>query len=152
MKNILHITLACALGALAAYLNVLLVPLIVLAAVMLTDYLTGMAAACVSGTLNSRTGAKGILKKAGCLAIVAVGIAVDYLFSSALVQVGFDAHAGFCFGMMITVWLIINELISILENLGRLGIPLPGFLTKAVRSLRDKVEEKTEPKHYGEDD
>ncbi|MBQ2538385.1 MAG: phage holin family protein, partial [Ruminococcus sp.] len=48
-----------------------------------------------------------------------------------------------CFGMMIAVWLIVNELLSILENLGRLGIPLPEFLVKAVERLRDGVDRRT---------
>ena len=42
MKSFLHAIFAGALGALAAYFNVLLIPLIVLIAVMLVDYITGM--------------------------------------------------------------------------------------------------------------
>ena len=45
IKNFLHAIFAGALGALAAYFNVLLIPLIVLIAVMLIDYITGMAGA-----------------------------------------------------------------------------------------------------------
>ena len=44
------------------------------------------------------------------------------------------------------VWLICNEVISILENIGDIGVPLPGFLTKIVQGLRSKLEEKTENK------
>ena len=68
---------------------------------------------------------------------------VDYLISSALVHVGVDILVNYCFGMMISVWLIINELLSILENLGRLGIPLPDFLVRAVERLRDGVDRRT---------
>ena len=45
MKDFLQILFAGALGALAAYFNVLLIPLCVLVAVVLVDYVTGMAAA-----------------------------------------------------------------------------------------------------------
>ena len=48
--------------------------------------------------------------------------------------------------MIITVWLIINELISILENLGEMGVPLPSFLTSMIKTLKSKVEE--QGRHY----
>ena len=151
MRNYLQIIFASALGALAAYCKILIVPLVVLIAVMLIDYFTGMAAASYNHELNSRVGVLGLLKKVGYLALVAVGMAVDYLISYALVQVGIDAHISLCFGMIVTVWLIINELISILENLGELNIPLPQFLIKTIKTLRGRVENEAEGKHFKED-
>ena len=44
------------------------------------------------------------------------------------------------FGMLVAVWLIINELISILENLARLETPLPGFLLELVQHFKVVVE------------
>lgn len=146
MKDFFHILVAGAIGALAAYFNVLLIPLIVLAIVMLIDYVTGMAGASYSGKLSSRVGIMGILKKAGYFALVAVGMVADYLISSALVEIGIDLKITYCFGMIITVWLIINELISILENLGELDVPLPGFLVNIIKTLKNKVEEQAEGK------
>ena len=55
-ENILQALFATVIGAIAAYLNVLLVPLIVMLAVMVIDYFTGMAEAYISHTLNSRIG------------------------------------------------------------------------------------------------
>ena len=113
---------AGALGALAAYFNILLIPLTVLIAVMIVDYFTGMASAKVTGELNSRIGIVGII------------------IGSALINVGVEAQQSYWFGMIITIWLIINELISILENLGEIGVPLPEFLVNAVKSLKNKVD------------
>ena len=73
---------------------------------------------------------------------------VDYLITSALVHIGIRLQINYCFGMIITIWLIINELLSILENLGELNIPLPRFLVDVVKSMKDKVESKTGGKHY----
>ena len=143
MKNFLHAIFAGALGALAAYFNVLLIPLAVLMGAMLIDYITGMAGAACTGEINSRVGVTGIIKKAGYLALVAVGMVVDYLINSALVNIGINFQIYYCFGMIITIWLIINELISILENLGELKIPLPQFLVKTVKTLKGRVEDKT---------
>ena len=139
MKDIIQVLFAAALGALAAYFNVLLIPLCVMVAVMLLDYISGMAAAWSQKTLNSRCGVIGIVKKVGYIALVAVGMAVDYLITSALLKVGISLQINYCFGLMVTIWLIINELISILENLDRLGIPLPKFLVKMVNRLKDNV-------------
>ena len=142
-ENMFRALFAAAIGVLAAYAGILLVPLCVLAAVMIIDYATGIAAAWSCKLLSSRVGVKGIVKKVAYLALVAVGMVVDYLISSALVHVGVDILVNYCFGMMISVWLIINELLSILENLGRLGIPLPDFLVRAVERLRDGVDRRT---------
>ena len=142
-ENMFRTLFAAALGALAAYAGVLLAPLCVLAVVMVLDYATGIAAAWSCKLLSSRVGVKGIVKKVAYLALVAVGMVVDYLISSALLRVGVDIQINYCFGMMISVWLIINELLSILENLGKLGIPLPDFLLKAIERLRDGVDRRT---------
>ena len=153
MKDFIHVLVAGVIGALAAYFNVLLVPLAVLVAVMLIDYVTGMAAASYTKQLNSRIGLIGIIKKICYIALVVVGGVIDYLISSALVSIGIHLQINYCFGMIITIWLIINELISILENLGELNIPLPRFLVDVVKSMKDKVESKADGKHYrdGED-
>lgn len=153
MKEFIQAIFAGVLGALAAYFNVLLIPIFMLVAVMLIDYVTGMAAASYTKQLNSRIGVMGILKKAGYIALVAVGMVVDYLITSALVQIGVNIQINYCFGMIITIWLIINELISILENLGELNIPLPKFLVDMIKSLKSKVEDKAEDgKHFKEDE
>ena len=62
--------LAAALGVASSYLMQLIVPLIVLVIAMLADYGTGMVKAWNAGTLCSRTGIRGILKKVGYLVIV----------------------------------------------------------------------------------
>ena len=150
MKDFFQILFAGAVGALAAYFNVLLIPLAVLMGAMRIDYITGMAGAACTGEINSRVGVTGIIKKAGYLALVAVGMVVDYLINSALVNIGINFRIYYCFGMIITIWLIINELISILENLGELKIPLPKFLVNTIKSLKGRVEDAADGKHYSD--
>lgn len=142
-ENILQALFATVIGAVVAYLNVLLVPLIVLIVVMVIDYFTGMAQAYISHTLNSRIGVTGILKKIGYIIAVTVGIVADYLISTALVNCGINVTVNCCIGMIVTVWFIINELISILENLSEIGTPLPKFLVAIVKRLKTTVEAKT---------
>ena len=110
---------------------------------MIIDYGTGMAEAYINKTLNSRIGVKGILKKIGYLVLVCVGGVVDYLIGAGLASAGID-YSSYCFGLIVAVWLIINELISILENLSELGTPIPQFLVKIVHRLKDSVDSKTD--------
>ena len=142
-ENIIQALFSAALGAIMAYLNILLVPFIVLLAVMITDYFTGMAEAYVNHSLNSRIGVVGILKKIGYIVAVAVGVVADYLITNALVKIGIEIHTIGYIGLVVTIWFIINELISILENLSEIGTPLPKFLVSIVKRLKITVEDKT---------
>jgi len=135
---------ACSAGSAAAYFGALIPAAGVLAAVMCIDYITGVAAAWMSNNLSSKAGIKGIVKKVCSLCLVAVGIVLDYVITYAGEQLGTSLDPGFLFGLVVSAWLILNECISILENLGNVGVPLPNFLVKAVNRLRDTVEKETE--------
>lgn len=141
--NIIQATISVVLGALASYFNVLLIPVLVLVAVMVIDYATGMTSAYKNGQIESKVGLLGILKKVSYLVLVAVGGVVDYLICSGLATSGFDFGVTYCCGLIVCVWLIINELISILENLSELGTPIPKFLVNIVHRLKDSVDDDT---------
>lgn len=54
--------------------------------------------------------------------------------------VGIEVSDKVNFGMLITIWLSITELLSILENIQRLGVNMPGFLEKYLDEIRNKIE------------
>lgn len=143
-ENVVQVLIAAICGAFAAYFNVLVVPIVVMLVVMCVDYITGLAGAYITKQLNSRIGIIGIIKKIAYLGLVAVGMVTDYIIYSALAQLGVSIELGYCVGMVIVVWLIINELISILENLAEIGVPLPKFITKLIERLKNTVESKIE--------
>ena len=132
--------IAAAGAALASYFGALAAPLLVLLCIMVVDYVTGMAKAYMASQLSSRIGLRGILKKLCYMAMVAVGAALDYLLTGALAQAGIDLHVEMFCGMLVAVWLIINELISILENLAEIGVPGMPVLTKLIDRLRSTLE------------
>ena len=134
--------IAVALGGLSAYMRVMFVPLVVLIAVMIIDYMSGMLKAWGNEELSSRVGLRGIVKKLSYLMLVCVAGVVDWLLWSGLRQVGISLDFGFCFGLIVTIWLIINELISILENLEALKVPMPAFLKRIIKHLKSAVEVK----------
>lgn len=142
--NIIHTIIAAICGAFVAYFNVLVVPIVVMIVIMIIDYITGLAGAYVTNKINSRIGIIGIIKKVAYLGLVAVGMTADYIIYTALAEIGITIQLGYCVGMVIVIWLIINELISILENLAEIGVPLPNFITKIVNHLKNTVESKVD--------
>ena len=99
---------------------------------MLIDYITGIIVAGVfhaspkssGGALSSAVGFKGICRKFVILLIVVVACRVDLLLDTNIIR---DATCiGFC----------VNELVSITENAGLMGIPLPRKLVEAIEVLR----------------
>lgn len=140
----LQAVLTAAVTAFAVYFNAIAVPLIVLLVMMIIDYISGMSAAWREGTLNSKKGVDGIIKKVGYMALVAVAMGVDYLIFSGFTAVNVSIGFNMLFGILVAVWLIINEMISVLENLSRIGVPIPQFLTKVVKRLKISAEGKAD--------
>lgn len=138
--NILKVTVAAVGAAALSYFGMLAVPVLVLLIAMVIDYVTGMIKAYMQAQLCSKTGVKGILKKLCYMAMVAVGAVVDYLLQSAFVQAGIDLHIEMFCGLLVAIWLIINELISILENLAVIGVPGFPKLSKLLQRLKTVVE------------
>lgn len=137
-----HSLIALVLGGLSAYMRLMFVPLVILIVVIIIDYMSGMLKAWGNDELSSKAGLKGIIKKLCYLMLVCVAGVVDWLIFSGLKQVGISLNFGFCFGLIVTIWLIINELISILENLEALHVPMPTFLVNIIKHLKQSVETK----------
>lgn len=132
--------LAAACAAVWSYARTLLWPLVILIIVMVIDYISGVAAAWAKKELSSRVGLLGIVKKLSYLALVVVGCVIDYLISymgSAVSGMDITIKA---VGLVVICWLIINELISILENVARQGGPVPPFLLPLLSHLKSSAE------------
>lgn len=94
--------------------------------VIILDYLTGIAKSYVSKKLNSNKGFKGIIKKLSMLCIVAVSVIIDKL------TIGTGAVR-----TLVIYYIVANEGLSILENLGEMNIIVPEFLKNRLEQLRD---------------
>lgn len=102
---------------------------------MIIDYFSGFVVAGVfknsnkseSGALESRAGWKGLTRKCMTLLFVLVAHRLDLLVGTSYIK---DAVIiGFC----------VNELLSIVENAGLMGLPLPPILTRAIDVLTEKI-------------
>ncbi|MDE5884107.1 MAG: phage holin family protein [Oscillospiraceae bacterium] len=103
--------------------------LFALIAFMILDYSTGLLTAKITRTLSSKIGFIGIARKGLMLAVVAVGHILD-------AQV-FGGDNSVCRSAVIGFYLA-NEGLSILENAGKLGMPLPKTLKRALEQLKDQ--------------
>ena len=108
---------------------------------MAADYVTGLLVAGVfrrspkssSGALESRAGLKGLLRKGGMLTVVLVACRLDLLLGSHFIR---DAAV---------IAFVSNEGLSVVENLGLMGVPIPPPLRRAIEALRNTADE-TKPK------
>ena len=106
---------------------------------MAIDYLTGIMVAGVfkrskktqNGALESRAGFKGLCRKGVMLLIVLVACRLDIELHTTYIR---DA---------VCIAFIANETISIIENAGLMGVPIPKVITKAIELLRSREENTT---------
>lgn len=132
MENIIKGSMAFG-GAAVSYMyggwSALLVILIVFTVL---DYATGVLASGLEGKLSSKVGIKGIAKKIYIFVMVAAANLVD-------MTLGTDTF----FRDAAIFFYIANELISIIENGGRIGVPIPPVIKQAVEVLQSKGETKS---------
>lgn len=110
--------------------------LITLIVFMAVDYVTGLAVAGIfkkskkseNGALESRAGFKGLCRKGVALLIVLVAVRLDIIMHTTYIK---DA---------VIIAFVANESISIIENAGLMGVPVPSIIAKAIDVLRKDSE------------
>lgn len=106
----------------------------VLVVLMAVDYLTGLLVASVfkrsnkseNGALDSRAGFRGLCKKGVILLLVWVGVLLDGATGAAYIRTA------------LVLFFAGNEGLSLLENVGLMGVPYPPFLRNALETLQKK--------------
>ena len=151
-ENTIKLLTATAIGGVAAYFHGLAIPLVVLLIAVCVDYATGLIKAYYAAELSSKIGFKGIVKKISYFVVVAVGMGVDWLIEYALGKGGITYSGVFAIAIIVIIWLVINEMISILENLAAIGVPIPKFLIKIIGKLKNQTENKANTEDNGDDD
>lgn len=109
---------------------------------MALDVATGFINAWAKNEIKSSVMRQGLARKFGELTVIAIG----QLFFFAL------GLPKYCVGF-ISFYIILMELVSILENLDKLGVPIPKFIRKVLNNAEKKIEdldtEKPSPKKKG---
>ena len=136
MKEIICTAFAVVGGALTAIFGGWDGILVTLVICLAADYITGLIVAGLfhaspkseSGALESRAGWKGLVRKCATLLCVLIAHRLDLSLGVAVFR---DA---------VIYGFIVNELISLVENLGLMGVPLPKAFTKAIDILTEKAD------------
>lgn len=134
MKNTVCATIGMCGSVIASVFGGWSASLTTLLIFMVIDYATGLVVAGVfhkspktaSGGLESKAGAKGLFRKCTVLLLVLVGYRLDLAVGTTYIR------DGVCIAFMV------NELISIVENAGLMGLPIPAIIVDAIEVLEHK--------------
>ena len=97
---------------------------------IILDYISGIASAIYNKNLDSKIGLKGILKKFMYLVIVCVSVIIDKIVGNTGVV-----------RTLVIYFFVANDGLSIIENMGKMGIPLPKKLIDNLNQLKNKGDE-----------
>lgn len=127
---------------LSALLGTLYIPVLLMILCNIIDYATGLMAAKnrPDGGISSYRSIKGIKKKVSMWLLVVVGAIMDQLLLYASQTIGIKIPVTFLIACVVAIWLICNEIISILENMIDIGIQIPSFLLPLVKNIKSQTE------------
>ena len=126
-------------------LGLLFPSIILLFVLMAADYISGMLADKKESLehlfdknygWSSKKSLVGIYKKVGYIFIILVSVVSDYLIYNLANEIGINFPTNTMFGLLVVAWLIVNELLSILENAGWMGGEMPEILKKILAELK----------------
>ena len=137
-------------GAISVFAKQYAMILIFVAIVITLDVITGLIKAKATGEgISSKKGTKGFYKKLALFIGLFFGFFLDYFIPYMLQSIGVTLPiSGAIFGMIIGCYIVINESISIAENL-YLTNPdiLPKWIVKLLNSAKDQIDKKGEVDH-----
>lgn len=135
-----------ALAALMNWLGILAIPVFLMAGCNIIDYATGLCAAKYrqEKKVSSYKSIRGITKKVCMWLLVVVGAFVDVLIQYAVSCTSAAIDIPFIMAITVAVWLVVNEMISILENMVDIGVSMPPFLLPVVKHIKKQVEDTAE--------
>ena len=136
----------------SALLGDLAVRVLLMVACSVIDYITGLGASPYrktdgDGSISSYKSIRGIIKKVCMWLLVVVGAIIDQLLIYTTAKLGIPMPFEFLVACIVAIWIICNELISILENLKDMGVNIPAFLTPVVKHIQSQVEDKVTDKN-----
>lgn len=125
-----------------SFFGLLAIPLLLLVASNVVDYVTGlMASSSRNEKVSSYKSIKGIFKKVAMYLLVIVGYMVDILINYTMTNFGFSLPFEGLIACIISIWLVCNEIISILENLIDMGTEMPPFIMPLINLIKLKTED-----------
>ena len=140
----IYATTVGAFSILTSWLGNLAIPVYILLACNIFDYITGITAAKNRGkVVSSSYGFIGIVKKVFMYILIIIGFFLDVMLEYIGTNLNIPIKLPYVVACGVAVWLVLNEIISILENLNDIGVPMPPFLMPLVNRLKVQVDKKS---------
>ena len=127
MKNLINFITGTLFTGITYFLGGWDMALEILLWMIVLDYLTGVFKAIFNKKLNSEVGIKGVIKKVGCLIIVAVAVMLDRIIG--------DTGA---IRNIVIFFFVANEGISLVENWVAMGLPMPQVIIDTLEQIKQK--------------
>ena len=128
-------------SAFFSFFGLLAVPILLLVLSNLVDYITGlMATANRKEQISSYKSIKGIFKKVAMYLLIIVGFMIDVLIGYTISSLGISFEFPQIVACVVAVWLVCNEIISILENMIDMNAKIPPFLLPIVNKIKESME------------
>lgn len=125
MKEVLQSVLAVISTVLIYLLGGLDIALTCLLIAIILDYVSGMLKAFITRQVSSKVGFKGIIKKVSILLVVMLAVLIDKV----------TGETG-AIRTLVIYYFVANEGLSVLENLGQAGVPIPQSIKRALKALK----------------
>ena len=135
MKNFINFITSTLATTLVYFLGGWDIALQILITLVVLDYISGLLKAISNKKINSSIGLKGIIKKVGYLVIVALAVMLDKI----------TGNTG-AIRTIVIYFFVANEGISIIENWGAMGLPLPQKIIDVLEQLKNENDPKGDDK------
>ncbi len=145
--NRLKTVLTAFFSVLSSLFGILALPIILMVICNVVDYITGLLAAPKrQQDLNSYKSIRGIIKKVCMWLLIVVGVIMDELIKYTVAILGITFPFSYLIACIVAIWIICNELLSILENIhdvvGDEG--MPWFLVPIIKYIRNQATERVD--------
>lgn len=104
----------------------------VLLGLMVIDYITGLMKAAYTKSISSKIGSKGFIRKVSVILLIGAVYLVEKLTFEQVGYIGDGVVISYC----------VLEFISIVENMGKMNVPIPYTVRKIIEVLKPKSEQK----------
>lgn len=134
------VTVFAGMSALLGWFGWLVVAFVVC---MSVDWITGTMAAWKRGEWESKIGREGIWHKTGSIIAVLVTLILDGVIGTVInniPSISLPYSYTVLLSPIVIVWYVLTELGSIVENVGKMGAPVPDFLKKAITIFKNNVD------------
>lgn len=136
--------------AIFSTLGLLTIPIILLVGANIVDYITSLSAAASRGeSIRGQLGFRGVMKKIHMYFLILMGGALDILLKYTMGAFNLDEiftikvmNLDFLIATVIALWLLFNEMISILENMSDAGTSIPPFLYPLLKKIQGELDDR----------